>query len=91
MSSETIEFYRDLKEIQKEQKAERNLRNREIIGEWVKTNSTAKCITQKENVILFRFPLWPFADFYPSTNKWRADGKTYHGNANKFFKWLTKG
>lgn len=36
---------------------------------------------------VFRNPEYPSVDFYPSTGRWRSEGRTYSGGARAFLRW----
>lgn len=41
------------------------------------------------HTLLFRPPTYTtIADFYPSTGRWRSQGKTYSGGGKAFLNWL---
>lgn len=87
--SEVTEDYKFLNEIKKQEKARNNTQNRKIINDWIgESPESRQFVTYKENVILFRFSLWPWVDFYPTTNKWRSFNRTFHGDANDLLEWL---
>lgn len=81
--SDVIEGYRALREVKREEKEARAAVN-------VKTLEAYGLIFEVRNagdVLLFREPGKPKADFYPSTGRWRSGGKTYSGGAHSFRKW----
>jgi hypothetical protein len=85
MSEETVEVFQGMREARRE-------RNRE----WKKENMAALersgltwRATNNGETLLFRAPgVW--ADFYPSTGRWRSGGKTYSGGAQRFIDWFRK-
>jgi len=86
------DMYRDLNKITKEEKAKQSITNKQAIAKWVSEQSSMECMSVKflEYSIIFKCSQRPVADFYPTTNKWRSDNKTYYGNAVKFLDWYDK-
>jgi hypothetical protein len=47
-------------------------------------------ITNRGETILIREEGRPKVDFYPSTGRWKGDGKIYSGGAQKFIFWYKR-
>lgn len=73
--------YKVLNELKKERHLKWHKENRAVI------EASGIPYTDRPEALLFREWHRPQADFYPSTGRWRSDGKTYSGGAAKFLNW----
>jgi hypothetical protein len=75
-----------MRQVRKERHADWKQKNMAIIRSAIlefRAVNNGECLT-------FRLKDYPIADFYPSTGRWRSEGKTYGGHAEKFLVWLRK-
>ena len=60
------------------------------IGEAFADGRLPGWMSSNQECLMFRQTGWPKADFYPSTGRWRSEGKTYRGHAEAFIAWMNK-
>lgn len=87
MSEETVEVFHAMRQDRRLRHQEWKRLNLEALhrhGLFGQESNRGECIT-------FRFGYSRDrsikADFYPSTGRWRSDGRTYSGGAEKFAAW----
>lgn len=78
--SDMAEVFREMARDRKDRHADWKEQNLKII------NESGITFTDKGEALLFRGQV--NADFYPSTGRWRSNGKTYRGGAKSFISWL---
>lgn len=83
--SEIAEMGRAMNERRKERHAEWHLENRGVLEA---AQASFRAVNNDET-FLFREGTHK-ADFYPSTGRWRASGKTYRGGAKAFLAFWKK-
>lgn len=86
--NEDTVMWRKAKEEKQARHQEWKLKNNELI----KNSGLLYRITSSGECLLFRDPLYPVIDFYPSTGRWRdvSTGQVYSGGANQFISWYKK-
>lgn len=82
---DTIDDYRALKHHLKEIKAERLIKNMEILRE----SGIPFSVSNGGYHVMFRHKGRSPVDFWPSTNKWRWRGRNYGGDARKLLRWYS--
>ncbi len=85
--SDAVDGFRALREVQREEKAERRAAN-----EAVPRGSGLRFTWPTDGVWQIARHRRVFAHFYPGTNRWRdiANNKTHHGDAAAFLEWYGK-
>jgi hypothetical protein len=85
--SEQVEVFQAMREARRQRHREWKRANVEALhkhGLYGRVTNHGECI-------VFRFGYsrdrWIKADFYPSTGRWRSNGKNYSGGGEKFAAW----